>query len=530
MNLTKLGIALTALTALGLLAGCGSGGSSSQQLSDQAGNVSTYACYGGENPACNLRMYQIMVESFVDGDNTADYNQGYGSSHHRGDLKGIIDSLDYIKSLNVNALWLTPVFDSCEGAGGEVKLDATGYYACDYFNVDPNFGTNEQLKTLITQAHEKGMYVFLDGVFGHTNKTGAKPSPTGKLPKLRAGDANYPGMLVDYPSSESLAFFKEVATYWIEEYDIDGWRLDQAYQVPLAEWREIRSAVEAVSAENQQAGKQWGTLGYMVGEVWNSAEYIAETNYGTDKEPGLSSAFNFPLRYGLVQALAVEESGASGDARAINTFWNRIENYPYHAMPNLMLGNHDLVRFGDLIQRGNKGDYVKRHKAAFSFLAAWSGPITFYYGEEIGDEVANFDTKVTAGCVDQGLCDDHVARSSGKVEGVTGVTLTDDQADIKKWLSNAMAVRAAHPALYKGKRRNLKTTAQLYADLKQYGDEQIVYLLNVSTAEQSFELDMSKVKTATKLVDLLTGEEIIAGEQLTTVRAPALTGRLLRIE
>ncbi len=490
-----------------------------------------FACYGGDNKACELRMYQVMVESFVDGDSKVGYGEGYGTSHHSGDLQGVINSLDYIKSLNVNALWLTPVFDSCAGTAGDPKLDATGYFACDYFNVDPNFGTNEQLKTLISKAHEKDMYVFLDGVFGHTNKVTVKPSPTGKLPTLKAGDANYAGQLVVYPDSNSLEFFKEVATHWIKEYDVDGWRLDQAYQLPLDQWREIRTAVEAVSAENKAAGKVWGTLGYMVGEVWKGAGEIASTTYGTNKEPALSSAFNFPLRYGLVKALAVEESGNSGNATEINASWNKIENYPYHAMPNLMLGNHDLVRFGDLIQRGNKGEYFKRHKAVFSFMTAWSGPITFYYGDEIGDEVANFATKLKPedNCAAQGLCDDHVARSSAKIDGVTGVTLTADQADLKSWLSKAMAVRAANPALYKGKRRNLLTSETVYADLKQYDDQQVVYVLNASTDSQNFELDMSKVKATSKLVDLLNDEEIVTGSEKTTITVPALTGRLLKV-
>lgn len=73
-----------------------------------------------------------MVESFADGDGSANYGVGYGPSQHNGDLQGIIDSLDHIKSLNVNAIWLTPVFDSCAGQGGDNKLDATGYFACDF--------------------------------------------------------------------------------------------------------------------------------------------------------------------------------------------------------------------------------------------------------------------------------------------------------------------------------------------------------------------------------------------------------------
>ncbi|OAJ95797.1 pullulanase-type alpha-1,6-glucosidase [Vibrio bivalvicida] len=488
-----------------------------------------YGCYSDNNNACDLRTYQVMVESFVDGDSNHDYGVGYGNSHHKGDLQGIINSLDYIADLNMNAIWLTPVFDSCAGQGGDNRLDATGYFACDFFNVDPKFGSNEKLKELIDSAHSKGLYVFLDGVFGHTHINGAKPSPTGKVPSLRK-EPGYPGQYVNYPNADSEAFFTEVATYWIKEYGIDGWRLDQAYQVPLKSWINIRTAVERASMENVIAGKKWGTLGYMVGEAWSSADEITRTVYGSDAEPGLSSAFNFPLRYGLVQALAVEESGAKSNARALDAVWNSRVKSPYHAMPNLMIGNHDLVRFGDLIQRGGLGDYFPRHKAAYSFLAAYSGPITFYYGEEIGDEVEHFAAKVTSDCASVGQCDDHVARSSAKVEGVTGEKLSAEQSDLKAYVAKLMKVRSEHPALYNGERRNLWLDDTLYADLKVNGDQQVIYALNTSENQRTLNVDLSRIKAATTFVDLITGENINVQASNGNVPVPALTGRLLLVK
>ena len=154
-----------------------------------------------------------MVESFVDGDASHNYGDGYGTSHHRGDLRGIIDSLDYIKNAGMNAIWMTPVFDSHAGTPQDrlvgfdpvnLKLDATGYYTRDYFNIDPNFGTLADARELVDTAHAKGMYVFFDGVFGH-HKGALEVSPTGKLPvdSTDWGDyggnpQNYPGRVVDY--------------------------------------------------------------------------------------------------------------------------------------------------------------------------------------------------------------------------------------------------------------------------------------------------------------------------------------------
>lgn len=525
-----------------LLAACGGSGSSGGESTPPVVKppaihppvaTANRACYGDDQLACNLRIYQVMVESFVDGDGSANYGVGYGPSRHNGDLQGIIDSLDHIKSLNVNAIWLTPVFDSCAGQGGDDKLDATGYFACDFFNVDPNFGSNAKLKQLVDGAHQRGLYVFLDGVFGHVNKVGvSKPSPEGRLPALTSGGADYPGQLVDYSKPESLAYFKEVARYWVERYGIDGWRLDQAYQLSLDEWRAIRREVEQASAARKAAGQQWGTLGYMVGEVWKGADDIRAQAYGSSDNPALSSAFDFPLRYGILQALAVEESGKGGQgASVLDASWNKVENYPSHAMPNLMLGNHDLVRFGDLLERGNlnPADYWQRHKAAFSFMAARSGPITFYYGEEFGDEVPGFAAKVSGDCAAQGLCDDHVARSDGKVPGVTGFVPGSEQAELKEWLAQLLALRAKHPALYQGERVKLVADGSLYGDIKQTAGEQVVYLLNLSTSVLSYNLPTGKLRSGSALVDLQSGERLAIGGNSVTVDLPPLTGRFLLV-
>ena len=116
-KLTKTALVLASLAAM---AGCNSSSSNSTSAVQNA-TETNYACYQSDNQACDLRIYQVMVESFVNGDDSINYDEGYGTSHHKGDLQGVIDSLDYIKNLNMNALWLTPVFDSCEGAAGNVN-------------------------------------------------------------------------------------------------------------------------------------------------------------------------------------------------------------------------------------------------------------------------------------------------------------------------------------------------------------------------------------------------------------------------
>ncbi|PHJ42938.1 alpha-amylase family glycosyl hydrolase [Vibrio sp. PID17_43] len=525
-----LGKSLIALSVVGVLSACNSSGGSdgSTPLPE-----TSYACQANVIEQSNqLRTYQIMVESFVDGDSSIGHGTGYGTSHHNGDLQGIINSLDYIQDLGMNAIWLTPVFES-EAIDGQDhwadRLDATGYFATDYFKIDPRFGDLETARTLVNEAHKRGLYVFFDGVFGHHKDGLIKPSPSGLLP---SGASNP----VDYPAS--LDFYKEVATYWVKELKIDGWRLDQAYQVPTDAWTQIRKAVDEASQSvtyTNSEGKRVNPLGYMVAEIWKGESEIADDAYGMANTPALCSAFDFPMRYRVVETLAVNESGVGGrDVDWLDNGYQTHNQYPAHAQPNLMIGNHDLVRFGDLLQRGgladvNDAEYWQRHKAAFAFQAAYTGPITLYYGDEIGDQVDGFAAKEdNHTCAIRGVCDDHVARSSAKIEGVTA-TLDANQVDLKAYVKSLMMMRASHPALYEGTRTNVVATNGSYVDLKTSGDDQVLFVLNTLESARNVVLTETQVGSNQALVDLLTNEKITLSDGQYQILMSSLQGRFFKV-
>ena len=522
---------LLALSVVGALSACNSSGGDDNNNTPL--HDTSYACQTSIKEQSNqLRMYQIMVESFVDGDSSIGHGTGYGTSHHNGDLQGIIDSLDYIQDLGINAIWLTPIFES-EAIDGQDhwadRLDATGYFATDYFKIDPRFGDLETARTLVNEAHKRGLYVFFDGVFGHHKNGLIKPSPSGLLP---SGASNP----VDYPAS--LDFYKEVATYWVKELKIDGWRLDQAYQVPRDAWTKIRKAVDEASQNvtyTNADGKQVNPLGYMVAEVWKGESDIASEAYGSADDPALCSAFDFPMRYRILETLAVNESGVGG--RGVDWLDNGYQThnqYPAHAQPNLMIGNHDLVRFGDLLQRGgladvNDAEYWLRHKAAFAFQAAYTGPITLYYGDEIGDQVDGFAAKEDNNtCAIRGVCDDHVARSSAKIEGITA-TLDANQVDLKNYVKSLMNKRAAHPALYQGSRTNLVASNGSYVDLKKSGDDQVLFALNTLESARNIVLTESQVGSNQALIDLMTNQQITPSNGQYLIPMSSLQGRFFKV-
>lgn len=505
------------------------------------------ACFKGVvTPECNLRIYQVMVEAFADGDASANYGTGYGSSAHRGDLKGITDALDYIKGTGVNALWLTPIFESVEKSSQDDwadRLDATGYFASNYFKVDPKFGTSAQFKTLVDEAHARGLYVFLDGVFGHY-KDNLVASPTSKLPKNGnctnlQGGTYAPGAnqaCADYGDPATLAFFQEVVTHWITTYKIDGWRLDQAYQVPVAQWAALRQTVATASAGvsyTNGAGATVQPIGHMVGELWAGEADIQARGYGTAGAPGLPSAFDFPGRYRLVQTLAGEEAQATSHkanlaASNLAGTYDTYAAYPDHAMPNLMLTNHDLVRFGDLIQRAGLGNpdqdiYWQRHKAAFAYIAAHSGPVTLYYGDETGQEVANFAGQVTSNCAVQGLCDDHVSRTTGKV-----ANLSARETDLKTHVATLMGLRDTNPALAAGSRTHVYSDANVYIDRKDAGSNRVLFVMNTSTREATVTLKASAIGSPGNLTDLGDNSLVVPGADGYVITVPAMAGRFLK--
>lgn len=485
-----------------------------------------------------LRIYQVMVSSFQDGDPSIGYTQAYGPSNalKGGDLQGIINAADYIKDLGCNALWMTPIFQSAGGG----PLDSTGYFAYDYFNVDNRFGTNEKFAELVQVYHDRGIAVILDGVFGHNGgSVAASPNRKGiKYPGITPDTANP----VNYASNpNSLKYYSDVASYWITEYDIDGWRFDQCYQLGFGEnatgsdncntggknqWYYIRKTVEAAAASNGAKGQDWGTLGYMVGEHWRGdASLIQKGSVAAGNAPGygLNSCFDFPAYYQLIQGFAQEWDGkTTGNiGAALEYTYKTYSEKGYSCKdddgqydtyyPNLMLTNHDLYRIGDLIQKKHgcgydNETYAKRNMVLLAAQIAYSGPITIYYGDEIGACSADNSNG-------GGWYGDNVARSSGKISGFN----TWEQK-VHDFTKKCLTARAEHEALWNGTNTKVTSTSSFYVAKKVGGGETIYIAFNNGTGSQSFNISGSGT-------DLITGESFNG-----SVSVPALSARYILVK
>jgi glycosidase len=458
-----------------------------------------------------------MLSTFQNGDSSIGYGTGYGPSSHMGDLQGIINALDYIHDLGFNCLWMTPIFDSTGGTGGTL-LQSTGYFATNYFKVDPHFGTEDTLRTLISKAHSLGIYVLLDGVLGHHGGVNVA-SPNGNWPQGGSNPVSYP---------DSLPYFKEVVQYWINEFAIDGWRLDQCYQLYQNGHnylKEIREAVYEACDARRAAGEEWGILGYVVGEDW---EGISDINTHTYGDSGLVSAFDFPFRYNMVQGAAQEESGAGG--YGINTFSNvhqtpSEKGYPSDVFPNLFITNHDLWRFGNLVRsKYNYGvdniAYWRRYKMCIGALAVYTGPITIYYGDEIGDITDCWWGSSGSTC-GSNTASDNCARTDGKISG-----FNSNQQDLHDFTKALLTARSKHPSMWRG--TNGKTfQGDTYFNCKYDSKtaDKTVYVTTMNTYDST----VSYMVGGVKLIDLVTGETITGDSGTYQISLPALGTRVFQV-
>lgn len=292
------------------------------------------------------------------------------ATHYGGNLKGIITKLPYLADLGITGLYLTPIFAS----PSTHKYDTT-----DYFTIDPDFGTLEDLQELVSQAHELNMKVMLDAVFNHAGLHFepwqlAKKDPGGEFGqwfKFTTSDFGYetfayaknmPKLNTTHPAV--IDYFCRVGAYWIETCDIDGWRLDVANEIAIDFWRAFRKAVHTIKPV------------YILGEVWH------------DANPWLSGdAFDGVMNYFYTRIVM---DYLLGDAFDLTVFKAKIDDfrnrYPHVVMANQfnLFDSHDTAR---LMTQAN-GD-LARVKQLLALLMVSEGSPCLYYGTEIGMEGGN---------------------------------------------------------------------------------------------------------------------------------------------
>ncbi|PKK97545.1 MAG: alpha-glycosidase [Tenericutes bacterium HGW-Tenericutes-3] len=333
--------------------------------------------------------YQIFPDRFFSYQNQSKLKWGKlpvsNNELYGGNLLGVIEKLPYLKELGVSGIYFTPIFESPTAH----KYDTT-----NYFKIDPQFGTNEDFGRLVKEAHQLNIKVMLDGVFNHCGydhpffqdvvKNGEKSIykdcffiekyPVVNFPLTKEGKpTHYYGIELNLKTfaftphmpkwnTENPITAKHLLDsikYWIEVYDIDGWRLDVSNEVSHDFLRQIKKV-------SRQAKKET----FILGENWDSS-------YPWLHGDQLDSVMNYDLSYPLWKYLEHEID--------LPVFKNLVTSYlattPKNVMRNMfnLVGSHDTVRI-----KRRLNDDPKRVKLSYLWMFLSSGAPNIYYGDEIG--------------------------------------------------------------------------------------------------------------------------------------------------
>ncbi len=333
--------------------------------------------------------YQIFIDRFRRGSSLhkPEYMKEwkYGPVHsyydvYGGDLQGIIDKLDYLKELGINGLYLTPVFE----APSNHKYDTT-----DYRKVDPLFGDNETLKRVVSEAHARGIKVMLDGVFNHVGKefplwkdvvTKGKDSPYFDWFMINTWPIDFESLKdskggeyftfafhrhmpkLNTSNKEVRNYLLEICEYWLDEFHIDGIRLDVANEISHKFNKELR---ERLTAKNKEI--------FILGEIWHNA-------YPWLSGDEFHSVMNYPLNSSIQDFFLNETFTKKDFEHMINRVYTMYPQQVNDVLFNL-LDSHDTDRLYTRL-----GKNMDMYIAELAILFTMPGTCCLYYGSEIAME------------------------------------------------------------------------------------------------------------------------------------------------
>ncbi|WP_430382483.1 pullulanase-type alpha-1,6-glucosidase [Streptomyces sp. P10-4] len=405
------------------------------------------------------QFYFVLPDRFANGDTSNDrggltgsrLSTGYDPTdkgfYQGGDLKGLTKKLDYIKGLGTTALWLAPIFKNrpVQGTGSNASAGYHGYWITDFTRVDPHFGTNDDLKALISKAHAKGMKVFFDVITNHTADVvdyeeksydylskGAFPYLTkdgepfddadyadggrtfpavsgasfpytpratgkGKVPAWlndptmyhNRGDSTYAGESTTYGD------FSGLDDLWTERPEVVR-GMEKIYQRWVKDFAVDGFRIDTVKHVNMEFWTQWATAldryaaergrknFFMFGEVY-SADTSVTAPYVTQGR--LDATLDFPF-----QEAARAYASQGGSARKLANVFG--DDYKYttdkaNAYEQVtFLGNHDMGRIGTFLKQDNPkatdAEILAKDKLANELMFLSRGNPVVYYGDEQG--------------------------------------------------------------------------------------------------------------------------------------------------
>ena len=451
-----------------------------------------------------------------------DYNSFYG-----GDIEGIKKKLDYLEDLGITIIYFNPLFE----AKSNHKYDAV-----DYMKIDPHFGTNEDFRNFVKEAHDRDIRVIIDCAFNHTGETfwafqeSIKKGPESKyynwyewkkwpLPDSQKisslkdgvfkpldyyecwwGFGHMPNLNFDFanpnqaensiknieladPNWEVVNYILDVAEFWVSDMDIDGFRLDVPNEVPFWFWKLFNEKVKSIKPD-----------AYLVGELWSNAVdwvnndyYDAVMNYAYFKDP-VMRFFN----------------SRSCNAKTFNKdLVQGLHTYPTQATQVMMnlIDSHDTFRF---LESCN-GD-VLRLKLATLFQMTYVGTPHIWYGNEIGM---------------MGGHDPDCRRPfNWKYDQ------QDSNVDLRNYYKKLIDIRKKYSSLRTGNFNAILADGMVYGYEREDDDSKITIIINNDTKINKVAIPMN----SQNVLELVTQKEYEIKDGILEIELEAMSGLILKKE
>lgn len=493
--------------------------------------------------------YEVFVYSFYDSD-------GDGI----GDLKGLTEKLDYIndgdasttEDLGFNGIWLMPIMPSTTYH----KYDVT-----DYLDIDPEYGTLEDFRELITQCHERGIDVIIDFVMNHTsskhewfttacaylrdlgeNEPSESECPyygyynfsreklNGDYYKVPGADWYYEGKFwSEMPdlnlANEALrAEFDNIVSFWTE-LGVDGFRLDAAKEYYSDN---IPANVEVLSWFNTMV-KEKNEDAYIVAEVW--ADMGAYAQY---YQSGIDSVFNFAFANseGVIAKTVkgIAPGGAAAYGKAVAELAGQFGQYNENYIDAPFYCNHDLARSAGYYN-GEWAEAQVKMGAALNLMM--DGAAFVYYGEELGMKGSGKDENKRAPMYwsedeeAEGMCNGPKDMEQVKMKYPSFEVQKEDSHSIYNFYKQAVLLRNRYPEIARGEVSYLSGISddKICIVKKEYEGSTILLVFNISAEKLLLDLsqfNLANIDAANLSVGgmLLTGEEAVSKEASGLVLPP----------
>lgn len=365
----------------------------------RSGNGKTYA----QGLTSRDFLYLIMPDRFSNGDLTNDriagmrdqsLNRDTVFNRHGGDLKGIQNHLGYLDSLGVTALWLNPVLEN-----DMPERTEHGYAFTNHYVIDPRLGGDKAYKDLIDATHKRGMKITQDAVYNHVgsyhhtilDKPFADwvhiwPSYTNtsykdqvlfdpyasQYEKKKMADGWFTPMMPDLNHNNPFVanFLIQHAVWTVEEYGIDGWRIDTyAY-----------NDLEFMNRCNKALYDEYPNI-FLFGETWvhgvPNQTYFVQNNYNLPYKSNLQSTTDFQTLWGITDAMNKDFGWTEGVNRLYTTL---AQDFIYKDASRqvIFLDNHDMARFYSTVNEN-----MDKYLSSISWLLTSRGIPQWYYSSEL---------------------------------------------------------------------------------------------------------------------------------------------------